>query len=590
MRVKFTIAKKGLILISVPFAFQVAFSWLIAEMQWSNAETQAWSSHSKEVLTQAQAVSGKLVDAETGIRGFAATGNPIFTQPYKQAIQELPDTLRELQALVSDNPSQEARARLIADKAQLLMATHAEDERLIRGGARDRAVARMEAGKRQMDDLRQEIGAFLSEEKRLDETRDLALQQSRQRLNGLLLAGGVVSLLSTLALALVFSRSITPCPVNEVPLVRAMRGEAVDQAEFFVRHASMPEGTWLSITARPLKDQAGVVRGGVVVFRDISDRKRAEEAIRRANEELEARVLERTAELADTNRQLTQKNQENEMFVYSVSHDLRSPLVNLEGFSKELSMVCQDLRSLLEEDHLPPAVRDRGLSLLDSDMAEAIRFIQTGVERLSSIIDALLRLSRAGRVEYQSQHVEAKAVVARIVDSMRATIAERGATITVADLPPVWADPVAVEQIFANLIGNALNYLNPNRPGVIEVGSDHAAVPAEGQGSLALQTYYVKDNGLGIPEAYQPKVFQAFQRLHPNVAKGEGIGLALVRRIVERHGGRIWLESSEGVGSTFWVTLPVPRVNGTGNGFKPHEGSTKEWEDATWQHSSSSFS
>jgi len=369
-----------------------------------------------------------------------------------------------------------------------------------------------------------------------------------------------------------------------------MRGEAVDQAEFFVRHASMPEGTWLSITARPLKDQAGVVRGGVVVFRDISDRKRAEEAIRRANEELEARVLERTAELADTNRQLTQKNQENEMFVYSVSHDLRSPLVNLEGFSKELSMVCQDLRSLLEEDHLPPAVRDRGLSLLDSDMAEAIRFIQTGVERLSSIIDALLRLSRAGRVEYQSQHVEAKAVVARIVDSMRATIAERGATITVADLPPVWADPVAVEQIFANLIGNALNYLNPNRPGVIEVGSDHAAVPAEGQGSLALQTYYVKDNGLGIPEAYQPKVFQAFQRLHPNVAKGEGIGLALVRRIVERHGGRIWLESSEGVGSTFWVTLPVPRVNGTGNGFKPHEGSTKEWEDATWQHSSSSFS
>src|SRR5207245_2832498 len=113
----------------------------------------------------------------------------------------------------------------------------------------------------------------------------------------------------------------------------------------------------------------------------------------------------------------------------------------------------------------------------------------------------LLRLSRSGRVVYEWQRVDADSIVARIVTSMNATIAERGATVTVGNLPPIWGDPTAVEQIFANLIGNALNYLDPKRPGVIEVGSDNVAGPGESTGPVALQTYYVKDNGLGIAEA-----------------------------------------------------------------------------------------
>jgi signal transduction histidine kinase len=124
----------------------------------------------------------------------------------------------------------------------------------------------------------------------------------------------------------------------------------------------------------------------------------------------------------------------------------------------------------------------------------------------------------------------------------------------VQDLPPCWGDPTAVEQIFANLIGNAVNYLNPQRPGKIEISSI-----AEEPG---LRTYYVRDNGLGIPADHLPKVFVAFQRLHPNIAEGEGIGLALVRRIVERHGGRIWVESTVGEGSTFFVALPTQPPNG----------------------------
>lgn len=275
------------------------------------------------------------------------------------------------------------------------------------------------------------------------------------------------------------------------------------------------------------------------------------------NVELERRVVERTAELAEANRNLAQKSQENEMFVYSVSHDLRSPLVNLQGFSQELESVCREVRSILADSELPPVVRDRGLALLDGDAKEYTRFIRTAVMRLSSIIDALLRLSRAGRVEYLLQELDLQRVVARIVDAMTATIAQRGAKITVQDLPPVWGDPTAVEQVFANLIGNALNYLDPQREGIIEVGAAGFASSDEAAEKPGLQTYYVRDNGLGIPQAYQAKAFQVFQRLHPNAAVGEGMGLTIVRRIVERHGGTVWVESEIGTGSTFYVSFPA---------------------------------
>jgi PAS domain S-box-containing protein len=343
------------------------------------------------------------------------------------------------------------------------------------------------------------------------------------------------------------------------------RGQVHDLAFDLVRK----DGTTLPVTlsATAIRDEAGQYIASRSTVVDATERRRVERAIRRLNDELERRVRERTAELAEANRDLAQKNQENELFVYSVSHDLRSPLVNLQGFSKELALTCQELRTILANHDLPPAVRERGLALVDEGMAESIRYIQTAVSRLGSIIDALLRLSRAGRVEYRWQPVDVRAAVARVVEGLHATAAERGATIVVKDLPSAWGDPTAVEQVFANLIGNALAYLDPARPGVIEVGCTAAAehVP----GAVPLTTYYVKDNGLGIPASCLPKVFQAFQRFHPESVRGEGMGLAIVRRIVERHRGRIWVESAAGEGTTFFVALPAadptaaPCPNGT---------------------------
>jgi signal transduction histidine kinase len=272
--------------------------------------------------------------------------------------------------------------------------------------------------------------------------------------------------------------------------------------------------------------------------------------LERSRQELESRVASRTAELKAANADLLEKNQENEMFVYSVSHDLRSPLVNLQGFSQELTSVTHQLREVLGEAKLPELFASQTSELIDNDMHRCIRFIQTSVTRLSGIIDSLLQLSRAGRVEYTPQAVELGEIVTRVLEAMSATIYDRGVSIQVNSLPIAWGDPVALEQIFANLIGNSINYLDAKRPGKIEVGTFRDST------TDSSAVFYVKDNGLGIPAAYHAKVFQALKRLHPEVAKGEGIGLALVKRIIERHGGNIWFESTPNVGTTFFFRLP----------------------------------
>jgi PAS domain S-box-containing protein len=308
---------------------------------------------------------------------------------------------------------------------------------------------------------------------------------------------------------------------------------------------------WASVVITPLWHPDGRLAGFVKVTRDLTERKRSEDAIRRLNDELEERVRNRTAELAEANRDLAQKNAENEMFVYSVSHDLRSPLVNLQGFSGELEKGCGALAALLGDGSVKAPVRDPALALLGGRMAKALGFIRAAVLRLSGIIDALLRLSRAGRVEYRKEHVEISRAVRRVVESLNGTIEERRARVVVAgDLPPAWGDATALEQVFANLVGNALTYLDPGRAGVVEVG---CLPPA----AADAPTYYVRDNGLGIPEGHRAKIFQAFQRAHPHVGTGEGLGLAIVARVVERHRGKVWVESRAGEGSTFFVTLPA---------------------------------
>ena len=300
---------------------------------------------------------------------------------------------------------------------------------------------------------------------------------------------------------------------------------------------------WANVVITALRGRDGVLRGFAKVTRDMTERRAHEQRIEALSRELEQRVVE----LAATNRELSQKNSENESFVYGVSHDLRSPLVNLQGFSQELTLTSQELKDVLCSPGVPPPVQQRATALIDGELAESIGFIHNAVRHLGNIIDGLLRLARIGRVVYEFAEVDVNSVVAELLRAMHSSIAASGARIEVDALPTVRADRNALTQVFANIIGNALNSFAPQRPGVIRISAS-----TEGPTVFA-----IKDNGIGIAPEYQGKIFQPFQHVHRGGDRGEGLGLAIVRRIIERHGGRIWFESSRGDGTTFFFTLGV---------------------------------
>jgi signal transduction histidine kinase len=497
-----TIFQKGLLLSAVPLLAQLLFLGVLGKLQYDAASAGDLAVHTKEVIAQGEATYRHLLEAKSAIRGLVLTGHPAFATAYREAARGVADELDSLEKLVQDNPAQQGRVHAIRIHAAQLIQWLDSQEQMVRAGKREQAVGQVRSltGQQLLDDLRGDVTHFLAEEDRLDAERMALLRHTSGWLSWSLAGGGVLAVLTTGLLALLFSYGVTG-------------------------------------RLRVLRDKARLLTDGKGLGPPLTGRDEVAEVDRAFHEMANA---------------LAQKNQENELFVYSVSHDLRSPLVNLQGFSEELNLACLDLRRLLEGPEVPPALRERAARVLEENVAEATHFIRTAVSRLGRIIDALLRLSRAGRVEYRPQDVDLGVLVGRVVEALRGTIHERGAKVVVGDLPPCWGDPTAIEQIFANLLGNALNYLDPGRPGLVEVGT------AEGGPGVnpGMRVFFVRDNGLGIAQAYQGRIFTAFQRLHGDAAPGEGIGLALVRRAVERHGGKVWLESVAGQGSTFYFTLP----------------------------------
>jgi PAS domain S-box-containing protein len=302
---------------------------------------------------------------------------------------------------------------------------------------------------------------------------------------------------------------------------------------------------WANVVITALRGPGGELHGFSKVTRDITERKLHVERIENLTAELQRRVTE----LAATNRELLQKTSENESFVYSVSHDLRAPLVNLQGFSQELTLTEQALTELLGDGRVPADIRGRASALLTGDLAESMAFIRNAVQHLGNIVDGLLRLSRVGRVEYRMEAIDTQTLVGEMLASLHSSIKQSGAQVHLAALPSIHGDRNAIGQVFANVIGNAVKSLEPSRPGHIEISAS-ADDPA---------VFAISDNGIGIPEDSRNKIFQVFQQVHQAKGRGEGMGLAIVRRIVERHGGRIWFESTPDVGTTFFFTLaPEP--------------------------------
>jgi signal transduction histidine kinase len=275
--------------------------------------------------------------------------------------------------------------------------------------------------------------------------------------------------------------------------------------------------------------------------------KRLEEAKQGMAADLESRVVERTGELKASVAELQGKNREIEAFVYIVSHDLRAPLVNLQGFVRELEESGKHLKAVIqacpERERCWPGV----LPVLDEEIAGALHFISASATKFERLINALLNFSRQGRQVYQPARVNVWELATSAVATFQKAIVEAGAEVEMGNLPSVTADSTALGQVFSNLIGNAIKYRNPECPLRVEVG---------GQAEDGMVHYWVRDNGLGIPEYGKARLFQVFQRLHPDQAEGEGMGLAIAHRIVERHGGRIWAESREGKGTSIHFSLP----------------------------------
>jgi PAS domain S-box-containing protein len=308
---------------------------------------------------------------------------------------------------------------------------------------------------------------------------------------------------------------------------------------------------WASGTLTAVRDEAGKLTGYIRVARDMTQQKQLEESLARMASDLELRVVERTCELEITVEELQRKNQEVEAFVYIVSHDLRAPLVNVQGFVRELEESGKHLKAVIqacpERERCWPGV----LPVLDEEIAGALHYISASAAKFERLINALLGLSRQGRQVYQLTRVNVRDLATNAVATFQQAIIEAGAEVEVNKLPSVTADATALGQVFSNLIGNCLKYRSPDRPLKIEVG---------GQVEAGMVHYWVRDNGLGIPQYGMTKLFQVFQRFHSRQAEGEGMGLAIAHRIVERHSGRIWAKSQEGQGAAFHFSLPASPV------------------------------
>jgi PAS domain S-box-containing protein len=309
---------------------------------------------------------------------------------------------------------------------------------------------------------------------------------------------------------------------------QALTGTFVERVETMLDHNGV-EHTFKMIKFPIAGQDDPLLLGGISI--DITDQVRAEEKVRQLNTELEQRVAARTD-------QLQAANQELEAFSYSVSHDLRAPLRAIDGFSR---ILLEDFSAELQ----PEAQRFLGL-------------VRSNTQQMGKLVDDLLTFSRLHRQPLHKQLFHPAEEVRRALDALDHERQGRQFDIIVGELPPCWADPVLIRQVFVNLLSNALKFTRSRSIAKIEIGFVPGQLPAKTLvGQSVAGIYFIRDNGVGFDMRFAQKLFTAFQRLHrAEDYEGTGIGLAIVQRIINRHGGKVWADAQVDAGATFYFVLP----------------------------------
>ncbi|EGF91529.1 sensory box protein [Asticcacaulis biprosthecium C19] len=557
-------------------------------------QSHKYTIYQYENIRQSRMILSDVIDMETGVRGFVLSGQTRFLQPYDRANARLRDEIFALRNQTYYEPTSFAETNAWLEQIEAIQTLLAKQVTRVKSQGRSViSSAEMEEEVQQMDRLRTTVEAAV--DKRLIMLRQQVELVDKQRNNflyilvfgavlgvGILLAGTVLIIrlesekekaedenrrAESRFLAVMNGVNDGLYELNFVNdsmfmshEFKAMLGYDDDELEetaetaialihpddveaslevrrdyitkkvpfysnvFRMKHK---DGTWRWILSRGIGtwDKFGQIRSLIGTHTDISEQKAREEDLRQLNADMEA-------------------------FTYITSHDMRSPLVNLKGFSHELAIAVHEVNELLEpkKDQIGAPTWDKLETILKRDVPEALGFIGNAVDRMDTLTTAILDLSRIGKYVYQDEKVNARDVVDTCLGAQSYEISNKGVEVKVGALPELVTDRTALEQIFSNLIDNAVKYLRADEPGKIEItchetGRDYI--------------FSVRDNGRGIAPEDSDRVFNIFRRArNTGDVRGLGIGMAFVKASLRRMSGAIWFESALNSGTTFFFSLP----------------------------------
>jgi len=485
-----------ILLLAAGFLVLVAISTLSVVLVNQARDDNDWVVHTVEVENQLSTLLLGIRTAESTARSYLLTEEQRFLDEYEAAVASILPDINELARLAGDNPVQLDGANQLREPVQ----------------------ARLDEFKRAIDFA-----------KRHD------------------MAGGIAMLRAS-------DTGASARRIGEI--ADTMRAE--EERLFRLRTKTADRTEELASIVTVVGSGLVVLLAGISIFlvrRSTRARDEAEAKLRDNNLNLEATVDERTSDLREANNEI-------QRFAYIVSHDLRSPLVNIMGFTSELEELRSDIFKRIAALHLaaasspvPPApegdtepVLDATDQQLRADFSEALEFIKSSIAKMDRLISAILNLTREGRREFEPLRIDMRELIEAIVTTVAHQAAEAQAEIHIEPLPEITSDRLAIEQIFSNLVDNALKYLKPGVPGEILV---------RGRTKLGYAIYDVSDNGRGIDPKDHQRIFDLFRRAGMQDKPGQGIGLAHVRTLVRRLGGTMSVASELDKGSTFTVTLPI---------------------------------